>query len=94
MRRTSPIDLKPGMVLAKPIYAKNGIMLLKGGTKLTEDYIAKILFLRPPYIYIVDNASEGKVPDRSVCEETVDDVRRILIESITCISKDDLTMRI
>lgn len=87
MRRINVSRLKPGMALAKPIYANNGVILLRDGTKLTQHYIDKIQFLQLPYIYIVDDISIGIEVDEFITEETKIETRRTLSDSIAKMKK-------
>lgn len=87
MRRINVARLKQGMVLAKPIYANNGVILLRDGTKLTQHYVEKIQSLQLPYIYIVDEISEGIVYDEMISEEVKRDTQRALTESIGKLQK-------
>lgn len=82
MRRINVSRLKPGMDLAKPIYANNGVILLRDGTKLTQHYIDKIQYLQLPYIYIKDEISKGIEIDEIISEETKLETRKALSDSI------------
>jgi len=75
------------MALAKPIYANNGVILLRDGTKLTKNYIDKIQFLQLPYIYIVDEISEGIEVEDIVSDETKLETKKVLTESINKMKK-------
>ncbi len=87
MRKINVTRLKPGMELAKPIYANNGVILLRDGTHLTQNYIDKIQFLKLPYIYIVDEASTGIEIEDIISDETKRDTSQALAESITMMKK-------
>ncbi len=87
MRRINVSRLKIGMSLAKPIYANNGVILLRDNTKLTQNYIEKIRFLRLPYIYIADEISKGIVYEEIVSEETKLETRKTLSDSIAKMKK-------
>lgn len=87
MRRINVTRLRQGMVLAKPIYANNGVILLRDGTKLTQHYVEKIQSLQLPYIYIVDEISEGIEYDEMISEEVKRDTQRALTESIGKLKK-------
>ncbi len=82
MRRINVSRLKAGMELAKPIYANNGVILLRDGTNLTQNYIEKIKQLDLAYIYIQDEISQGIEIDELVSEETKAETKRVLQESI------------
>lgn len=48
-----PVDkLEPGMKLAKPVVAKNGMVMLGEGTELTEKWIERIQDMEIVSIYI------------------------------------------
>jgi hypothetical protein len=42
MRKIPPSQLEPGMKLAKPITAKNGMVMLGEGTELNETWVERI----------------------------------------------------
>ncbi|MDY0187500.1 MAG: hypothetical protein RBR16_06220 [Syntrophus sp. (in: bacteria)] len=42
MRRVPSEKLEPGMILARPILMKNGMVLFGEGTELTDGYIERI----------------------------------------------------
>ena len=44
--------LEPGMKLAKPVTAKNGMVMLGEGTQLTETWIERIQDMEIPSIFI------------------------------------------
>ncbi len=87
MRRVNVSRLKIGMSLAKPIYSNNGTVLLTGGTKLTQNYINKIQYLKLPYIYITDEISEGIEYEDLITEETKQEAKRVLAESLDQLKK-------
>jgi len=87
MRRINVARLKQGMVLSKPIYANNGVILLRDGTKLTQHYVEKIQSLQLPYIYIVDDISEGIEYDDFISEEVKRNTQRALTESLGKLKK-------
>lgn len=87
MRRVNVSRLKIGMSLAKPIYSNNGTILLTDGTKLTQNYINKIQYLKLPYIYITDDMSAGIEYEDLITEETKQESRRILAESMDSMKK-------
>jgi HD-GYP domain-containing protein (c-di-GMP phosphodiesterase class II) len=75
------------MVLAKPIYANNGVIMLREGTKLTQQYIERIQYLKLPYIYIQDDISAGIEIDEVISEETKLETRKALSDSIAKMKK-------
>lgn len=56
MRTVSSGQLEPGMVLAKPVLMKNGMILFGEGTELTESYIERICDMAIGNIQIEGNA--------------------------------------
>ncbi len=48
MRTVDSSQLEPGMILARPIVLKNGMILFGEGTELTEDYIERIRAMATP----------------------------------------------
>lgn len=87
MRRINVSRLKTGMELAKPIYANNGVILLRDGTMLTQNYIDKIQYLQLPYIYIKDDLSEGIEIDEMISDETRVETKRVLVGAISKMQK-------
>lgn len=50
--------LKPGMVLASPVYSSKGKLLLRENIVLSPSYVSKIQRLDIPYLYIYDKLSK------------------------------------
>jgi hypothetical protein len=65
MPKVSNDKLMPGMVLAKPLTGKNGMVLLGEGTELTERWIERIRDMHPEGIF-VDGPTEPLVPLETV----------------------------
>jgi len=61
MLRISNEKLTPGMVLAKPLMGKNGMVLLGEGTELTDRWIDRIQDMQLEGIF-VEGTSEPLVP--------------------------------
>ncbi|NLO89455.1 MAG: HD-GYP domain-containing protein [Clostridia bacterium] len=59
MRKVSVYFLKPGMVVAKPIYDSNSLLLINSGVQLTNKIIQSIKRLGIPAVYIDDPLLEG-----------------------------------
>jgi hypothetical protein len=53
-------DLKPGMVLAKPVYNLQGVLLLKEGTELTERHIWIFKSWAVTKVWVVGGEEEKK----------------------------------
>ena len=87
MRRINISRLKAGMELAKPIYANNGVILLRDGTNLTQNYIEKIKQLDLAYIYIKDEISQDIEIDELVSDNIKQETKRVLKESIAKIKE-------
>jgi len=60
MRTVDSGQLEPGMILARPILMKNGMILFGKGTELTEDYIERIRDMTVSCIQIVGNAPSSE----------------------------------
>jgi hypothetical protein len=56
MRRVDSGKLETGMILAKPILMKNGMILFGEGTELTENYIERIRDMAIEVIQIEGNS--------------------------------------
>ena len=52
MRKIPPAQLQPGMRLAKPIVAKNGMVMLGEGTELNETWVERIRDMDIAFIFI------------------------------------------
>lgn len=52
MKRITVFDAKPGMVIARPVYGRDGRRLLLTNVELTEQYINRLVELGVPTIYI------------------------------------------
>ena len=52
MPKVSVNQLQPGMVLAKPVVAKNGMVMLGEGTALTQAWIERIEDMGIPSVFI------------------------------------------
>ncbi|GAW29683.1 MULTISPECIES: HD-GYP domain-containing protein [unclassified Carboxydocella] len=53
MKRILIYDAKPGMILARPVYSRDGVLLIKAGKKLTEKLIKSLFDYAIPTVYIV-----------------------------------------
>ncbi|OPY71459.1 MAG: hypothetical protein A4E62_01242 [Syntrophorhabdus sp. PtaU1.Bin002] len=50
--KTAVDSLKPGMVLAKPVVNKNGLVMVSEGTELNDSLIGKIREMDVPGVYV------------------------------------------
>jgi len=91
MRRVGIDKLKKDMVLAKPIYTSNGVILLKEGTLLTEKFLEKIHDIDVDYIYIKDELSEGIEIEALISEKTVLSTKKALEDSMEKMRKGYFT---
>lgn len=82
MRRIQVEHLQPNMVLAKPIYTEQGVILLKEGSVLTEAIIDKVKSIEVSHIYINDTLSEGIIIDTLVSEEVKQATTTMLHETM------------
>lgn len=83
MRRINIENLKEGMIISKPIYTNNGIILLSEGSKLTNRYIDKIHNTGLKYIYIEDKLSKGIMVEELISDKTRLETKKVLNESIS-----------
>jgi len=67
MRRVSADQLETGMILAKPILMKNGMILFGEGTELTENYIERIRNMAVEAIQV-----EGSAPSAESREQLLE----------------------
>lgn len=66
MRIVGISELESGDVLAKPVYGRNGIVMLEAGTVLTEQYINRLRNLRINAVHLQANSNAvGGLVDRS-----------------------------
>lgn len=72
MRKTSISALRPGMVLAKPVFGPDGQLWLNSGVILKSTYIASLWRTGIPYVYIRDPL----LGDVTVAEVVSDETRR------------------
>lgn len=82
MRRVMVSNLKEGMVLAKPVYSHNSIVLLSEGITLSEKYIDKIVSAGVLQIFIEDDISEGIDAEVYIREDVKVEVKKVLQASI------------
>ncbi len=82
MRRIHVDKLKEGMIISKPIYSSNGIILLSEGVQLSDRYIEKIIGTGLQHIYIKDELSSGINDDEIIKEETKIATKKVLQDSL------------
>lgn len=82
MRKIHVDKLKEGMVVSKTFYSSTGIILLTEGTVLTDRYIEKIIGTGQEYIYITDEISKGIQLDDLIRDETKNETKKLLQESL------------
>ncbi len=82
MRKIHVNKLKEGMVVSKTIFTSNGIVLLTEGMVLTNRYIEKIVGTGLEYIYINDEVSKGILLDDLILDQTKNETKRFLQESL------------
>ncbi len=70
MRLVPLEEVKPGMKLARPIYAKGGRILLDRGVTLKESYIKRLAEFEVTHVYVVDEVVGDLVVEETVREET------------------------
>ncbi len=52
MKKMTIQELKPGLVVAREVVSREGIVLLEKGGRLTQAHIASLLRREVPYVYI------------------------------------------
>lgn len=73
-----PVDkLEPGMVLAKPILSKNGMVMLGEGTSLTEKWVERIQDMEITSVFI-DGPAVQTMPEEEALANL--DARFALVE--------------
>lgn len=82
MRKIHVDKLKEGMVVSKTIFSSLGIILLTEGTVLTHRYIDKIIGTGLEYVYINDEVSSGIASDNLITDETKNETKKALQESL------------
>jgi len=90
MRKVYVDQLKEGMIISKPIYTHNGIILLNEGAKLTKSYISKIRKIGLKYIYIQDKISEGIQIQEVISEETRNETKEIFNKNIEALKNTNI----
>lgn len=85
MRLIEITDVKPGMIVASPIYGPNGEILCKQGTELKETYISKIYDYSIPHLYIIDEASSDITVSNTISQEVKNEAYRNLKKLYTAI---------
>lgn len=68
MRLIATKSVKPGMILAHPIFNEKGQPLLREGVALTKRLIDRLNQYKITYVYIADSASEGIKATSSISE--------------------------
>lgn len=85
MRFIPITHIKPGMLLAKSIYNKNGSLLLRAGTRLKSQYLIKMNEIGILGAYIEDEISKGLEIDSVISDElrmkTVDKVKDVFLDA-------------
>ena len=93
MRYIPTLCLREGMVLAKSLYGKDGVLLLQQGQLLKQSYISHIAHFGFQGVYITDKLSEEieikTVIDDELRNSAAKAVRDIYVQSVTTgISQD------
>ncbi|MDW7650777.1 MAG: HD-GYP domain-containing protein [Bacillota bacterium] len=83
MRKTSISLLRPGMVLAKPVYGPDGQLWLNAGVELRSNYIASLWRTGIPFVYISDPLLGDAVVAEVISEETRRQAVKILKETLS-----------
>jgi HD-GYP domain-containing protein (c-di-GMP phosphodiesterase class II) len=78
MRKLHIRAVKPGDILAMPVYSENGNVLIGAGVTLTDRYIERLIHLGVDTLYIEDPMTEDIVPEDAIHDET----RRQAVQSV------------
>ena len=69
MGRVSLKYLRPGMIIARPVYSGDGRLLLASGLSLTNNYIKRLAELGIGFLYIEDGLFHGDLNIADVVSE-------------------------
>jgi len=53
MKRILIYEAQPGMILARPVFSRDGTLLVKSGKRLTDNLIKKLIEHAVPTVYVV-----------------------------------------
>ena len=70
MIRVSVFELRPGMVLAAPLYGADGVVWLHAGVTLKASYIQRLRELGFTGVYVRDGVADDVVPQGPLSEQT------------------------
>jgi HD-GYP domain-containing protein (c-di-GMP phosphodiesterase class II) len=70
LRRLYINQLKPGMVVARPVYSSNGFLLVNRGAVLTSGIIERLSALEVPALYVEDGLPVELPYEEVISEET------------------------
>ncbi len=87
MRRVLAESIKEGMILARPVYTGNGVVLLKTGTKLDSSQIIKVVHQKIKYVYIDDEISKDINVPVIVSDDLVIETRSLVSKAIKKLSR-------
>lgn len=82
MRSIALDKLVPGVVLAKEIYSKDGIILLEKGTTLSSKYILRLKKMKISEVFIEDMLSEGIADELTVSEKTRSEIKKLVSQAM------------
>lgn len=84
MRRLPISHLRPGMVVAWPVYSSSGQLLVNKGVRLTAGIIERLVQLGIPALYIADGYTDDLAVEDVISEQTrlkaIQQVRELLTE--------------
>lgn len=92
MRFVQPINLKPGMVLARDLYGSSSELLLSIGSELTESLIVKITIAGCNGVYIEDNTPDDPNIKGIISSKLKDNTVRAVRSFFSGIEKNDVLM--
>lgn len=83
--------IEPGMILVKPIYDKNGNILLQSNTKITSHYLNKIKGLGFQKLYVYDKFDSELSKDIVYGEVVSEKLRQDAIKNLKTLNLDAVT---
>ncbi|MCX7966383.1 MAG: hypothetical protein N2596_07150 [Syntrophorhabdaceae bacterium] len=68
MPKISVEGLKPGMVISKPVFNENGVVILKENTELTENIINRLKKMEIEYVFVKGERKFSKTKEEMILE--------------------------
>jgi len=83
--------VKPGDVIAKPIYQENGNVLLGVGMSLTQRYIERLRNMGIDYLFVEDSLTFDIVPQETISDATRNKAVKEITETMSALRSNDLS---